>query len=137
MVLAIRGGIKFAAVRQTNSTRTTTPVLKRTDIVIFSVTGLAVVASAVLHFTGANDILRFVVSAVALSMLAMNVSNGTEQVGNYLSPGATGILQSALGNLPELLVCIFSLRAGLLEVVQAALIGSILANSLLVLGIAI
>jgi Ca2+:H+ antiporter len=112
-------------------------LLKRTDIVIFVVTGLAVVASAVLHFTGANDILRFVVSAIALSMLAMNVSKGTEQVGNYLSPGATGILQSALGNLPELLVCIFSLRAGLLEVVQAALIGSILANSLLVLGVAI
>ena len=51
--------------------------------------------------------------------------------------GATGVLQSALGNLPELLVCVFSLRAGLLEVVQAALIGSILANSLLVLGVAI
>jgi len=39
--------------------------------------------------------------------------------------------------LPELLVCAFSLKAGLLAVVQAALIGSILANSLLVLGVAI
>src|SRR5205085_7850697 len=58
-------------------------------------------------------------------------------VGNYLGPGATGVLQSALGNLPELLVCAFSLRAGLVQVVQAALIGSILANSLLVLGLAI
>jgi Ca2+:H+ antiporter len=113
------------------------PVLKRSDIVVFTLTGVAVVLSATLHFTHANDILRFVVSAIALSLLAMNVSNGTEQVGNYLSAGATGILQSALGNLPELLVCVFSLRAGLLEVVQAALIGSILANSLLVLGIAI
>jgi Ca2+:H+ antiporter len=35
------------------------------------------------------------------------------------------------------LVCAFSLRAGLVNVVQAALIGSILANSLLVLGVAI
>jgi Ca2+:H+ antiporter len=112
-------------------------VLKRSDIVVFTITGVAVVLSATLHFAHANDILRFVVSAVALSLLAMNVSNGTEQVGNYLNPGATGILQSALGNLPELLVCVFSLRAGLLEVVQAALIGSILANSLLVLGVAI
>ena len=112
-------------------------MLKRSNIVVFIITGTAVVLSAALHFAHANAILRFVVSAVALSLLAMNVSSGTEQVGNYLSPGATGILQSALGNLPELLVCIFSLRAGLLEVVQAALIGSILANSLLVLGIAI
>jgi Ca2+:H+ antiporter len=47
------------------------------------------------------------------------------------------VLQAALGGLPELFVCIFSLRAGLVQVVQAALIGSILANSLLVLGLAI
>ena len=112
-------------------------MLKRSNIIVFSITGLAVAVAAVLQFTGANDILRFVVAAVALSLLAMNVSTGTEQVGNYLSSGATGVLQAALGNLPELLVCAFSLRAGLIEVVQAALIGSILANSLLVLGVAI
>jgi Ca2+:H+ antiporter len=112
-------------------------VLQRSDIIVFAGTGVAVAVAAVLQFAGGNEILRFVFAAVALSLLAMNVSSGTEHVGNYLSPGATGVLQAALGNLPELLVCAFSLRAGLLEVVQAALIGSILANSLLVLGVAI
>ena len=48
----------------------------------------------------------------------------------------TGVVQSALGNLPELFFGIFALRAGLVGVVQAALIGSILANVLLVLGLA-
>jgi len=137
MVPGTQCRVRFAAVPQPTSSRSAPPVLKRSDIVVFTITGLAVVFAATLQFTHANDILRFAVSALALSLLAMNVSNGTEQVGNYLSPGATGVLQSALGNLPELLVCVFSLRAGLLEVVQAALIGSILANSLLVLGIAI
>jgi len=112
-------------------------VLQRNDIVVFGISVAAVAAAAVLHFTGANDVLRFVVAAAALSMLAMNVSSGTEQVGEHLSPGATGVLQAALGNLPELLVCAFSLRAGLVQVVQGALIGSILGNSLLVLGVAI
>jgi Ca2+:H+ antiporter len=42
-----------------------------------------------------------------------------------------------LGNLPELFVCIFALRAGLDKVVQAALIGSILGNSVLVFGLAL
>lgn len=112
-------------------------MLKRSDIVVFVITGITVIVAAVLQLTGANDILRFVCSAVALSLLAMNVSSGTEHVGAYLSSGATGVLQAALGNLPELLVCAFSLRAGLVQVVQAALVGSILANSLLVLGIAI
>jgi Ca2+:H+ antiporter len=46
------------------------------------------------------------------------------------------VLQSALGNLPELFVGIFALRAGLITVVQAALVGSILGNSLFVLGLA-
>jgi Ca2+:H+ antiporter len=46
------------------------------------------------------------------------------------------VLQSALGNLPELFICIFALRAGLVDVVRAALVGSILANLLLVLGLA-
>jgi Ca2+:H+ antiporter len=41
-----------------------------------------------------------------------------------------------LGNLPELFICIFSLQAGLVDVVRAALVGSILANLLLVLGLA-
>jgi Ca2+:H+ antiporter len=111
--------------------------VQRNDITKFSITGVAVLVAAGLHFAGANPVVRFVVTAAALSMLAMHVSQGTEQVGAYLDARATGLLQSALGNLPELLVCAFSLRAGLLEVVQAALIGSILANSLLVLGLAI
>ena len=112
-------------------------MLKRPDLLVFSVTGVAIVVAGLLHFLGGGPIFQFAAAAVALSLLAMNVSSGTEHVGAHLKPGATGILQAALGNLPELLVCAFSLRAGLIQVVQGALIGSILANSLLVLGIAI
>lgn len=112
-------------------------MLKRSDVIVFAVTGAALAVAALLHFMGGSPILQFAAAAVALSLLAMNVSSGTEHVGTHLNPGATGILQAALGNLPELLVCAFSLRAGLIQVVQAALIGSILANSLLVLGLAI
>ncbi len=101
---------------------------------------LAVVATALagtLHSIGANVVLTFGVTAAALALLALIVGDATEQLGSKLGPGATGILQSALGNLPELFVCIFALRAGLTEVVKAALIGSILGNSLLVFGFAL
>ncbi len=104
------------------------------------IAGLAVVATiaaGVLHFAGANAVLSFGVTAAALALLAMIVGDATEQLGSRLGPGATGILQSALGNLPELFVCIFALRAGLATVVQSALIGSILGNSILVLGLAL
>lgn len=112
-------------------------VLKRQQRIVFGVTIAMVIIAGMTQFAGANPIAKFVSAAAALSLLAMTVSSATEQVGEHLSPGATGILQAALGNLPEVLVCAFSLRAGLLQVVQAALIGSILANSLLVLGVAI
>jgi Ca2+:H+ antiporter len=46
------------------------------------------------------------------------------------------VLQSALGNLPELFVILFALKAGLFGVVKATLVGSILANVLLILGLA-
>src|SRR6478735_3459458 len=104
------------------------------------IAGLAVVATiaaGVLHFAGANAVLSFGVTAAALALLAMIVGDATEQLGSRMGPGATGILQSALGNLPELFVCIFALRAGLATVVQSALIGSILGNSILVLGLAL
>src|SRR5437870_1664063 len=90
-----------------------------------------------LHYTHANAVLGFVITAAALALLAMMVGDATEQLGSRMGPGATGILQSALGNLPELFVCIVALRAGLDRVVQAALIGSILGNSVLVFGLAI
>jgi Ca2+:H+ antiporter len=45
-------------------------------------------------------------------------------------------VQSGLGNLPELFVSIFALRSGLVDVVRGAILGSVLANVLLVLGLA-
>jgi Ca2+:H+ antiporter len=88
------------------------------------------------HFAHAGDVLTFVVAAAALALLAHVVGTATDQLGGRLGSGGAGVVQSALGNLPELFIAIFSLRAGLIGVVQGALVGSILANSVLVLGIA-
>ena len=84
----------------------------------------------------ASQVIVFVITAVALSSLAAVVGETTNQLRTRLNPRTTGVVQSALGNLPELFISIFALRAGLVVVVQTALIGSILANTLLVLGIA-
>ncbi|MBV9240765.1 MAG: sodium:proton exchanger, partial [Acidobacteria bacterium] len=108
---------------------------KEKIVVVLSI--VATAAAALLHYAHANQVLAFVITAAALALLAMIVGDATEQLGSRMGPGATGILQSALGNLPELFVCIFALRAGLSMVVQAALIGSILGNSVLVLGLAL
>lgn len=95
-----------------------------------------VAASGALEAAGASHVVQFVVAALTLGALAALVGDSIEQIGERLGPGPTGLLQSSLGNLPELLVAVFALRAGLTSVVQAALVGSVLSNVLLVLGIA-
>jgi Ca2+:H+ antiporter len=97
---------------------------------------LLTVGGGAAHTGGAPPTLTFIVCGLALGVLASLVGDATEQLGRHLGPGPTGVLQSALANLPELFIGIFALRQGLTEVVKAALVGSILGNSLLVLGIA-
>jgi Ca2+:H+ antiporter len=109
---------------------------KKEKLIIGAAFAVAAIAG-LLYYTHVNAVISFIVTAAALAMLAMVVGDATEQLGKRMGPGAIGILQSALGNLPELFVCIFALRAGLDQVVQAALIGSILGNSLLVFGLAL
>ncbi|HET9076150.1 MAG TPA: calcium/proton exchanger [Acidimicrobiales bacterium] len=85
---------------------------------------------------GAPSVARFVVAGLDLAALAALVGQAIDQVGERLGPGPTGLLQSTLGNLPELFVGIFALADGLNQVVRAALVGSVLGNAVLVLGMA-
>jgi Ca2+:H+ antiporter len=107
-------------------------------------TWIAIVASfavaatlGALHYADANAVLQFVVGIVALALLAWTVGIGTEVVGARFGAAVTGVLQSTLGNLPELFIVIFALRAGEIVVAQTSILGSLLANALLVLGLAI
>jgi Ca2+:H+ antiporter len=93
-----------------------------------------VAAAAGTELSAASQVARFAVAGAALAALAAVVGQSVEQVGERVGPGATGLLQSTLGNLPELFVGIFALQRGLVGLVRATLVGSILGNVLLVLG---
>jgi Ca2+:H+ antiporter len=112
------------------------PLLSRRDRIMITITVISAIAAGALHFAHSNQVLAFVVAAVALATLASLVGRSVEALGDRLGPSATGVLQSALGNLPELFVILFALKAGLFGVVKATLVGSILANVLLILGLA-
>ncbi len=95
-------------------------------------TGLAAAG----HFvSGIPTIVAFILAALALAGQAWAVSFATEQIGMQFGPAVTGTLQSTVGNLPEFFVVIFALQAHDTTVAQTALIGSVLVNALLVLGI--
>jgi Ca2+:H+ antiporter len=110
--------------------------LNRSDLILFGGSGALVLLAALTRYVDLGSVTAFVCSAGAVAALAALVARSVEQLGDRFGPGATGVLQSALGNLPELFIGIFALRAGLTSVVQAAIIGSILSNALLVLGLA-
>jgi Ca2+:H+ antiporter len=110
--------------------------LLKSEWTIFVAAIIASILTAVLTFTHANSVLVFLISAVALATLATVVGHATEQLGNYLGPGPTGVLQASVASMPELFVSFFALRAGLVTVVQSAIVGSILANTLLIMGLA-
>ncbi len=109
----------------------------RRQLVISALIVSVAVIAGVLRYSGAPDIVVFVVSAVALAGLAWLVSTATEAIGGHFGPAVTGVLQSTLGNLPELFVVLFALAGGELVVARTSIVGSLLANALLVLGLVI
>jgi Ca2+:H+ antiporter len=98
---------------------------------------LTVLAGIGRYASGVPHVLAFVLAGLALAGGAWIVSFSTEQVGQRFGAATTGLLQSTLGNLPEFFVVIFALNAGQRVVAQTAILGSILVNALLVLGLVI
>ena len=110
--------------------------LSRGQQITLVVAIVVTVVAAVLKAGGAGAVPQFIVAGLAVAALAAVIGQAIEQVGDRLGPGATGLLQSTLGNLPELFVGLFALNDGLTGVVRAALVGSVLGNAVLVLGCA-
>ena len=91
------------------------------------------VALEVLH---ASPTVIFFASALGVIPTAALMGKATEELAARSGPGIGGLLNVTFGNAPELIIALFALGAGLHEVVKASLLGSILGNSLLVLGAA-
>ena len=88
-------------------------------------------------FIGASPLVMFVLSALAIIPLAKFIGEATEELTVYTGPAIGGLLNATFGNATELIIGIFALQAGLVEVVKASITGSIIGNLLLVLGTAI
>ncbi|KAH6618080.1 Sodium/calcium exchanger protein-domain-containing protein [Chaetomium sp. MPI-SDFR-AT-0129] len=76
----------------------------------------------------------FTLNFFAIIPLAAVLSFATEEIAGRLGETLGGLVNATFGNAVELIVSIVALRAGEIEVVQSSMIGSILSNLLLVLG---
>jgi Ca2+:H+ antiporter len=110
--------------------------VSRRDVIELGLAGALVAAAAAAHFENGTPVLTFVLATLAIAILARLVGSATEELGGRVGSSAAGVIQSGLGNLPELFIALFALHDGLVQVVQSALVGSVIANSVLVLGIA-
>jgi len=76
----------------------------------------------------------FVTSALAIIPLSAVLGRATEDLATHTSATIGGLLNATLGNAAELIITVLALRAGLIDLVKASIIGSIVGNLLLVLG---
>ena len=90
----------------------------------------------ILRALGAGPLAVFVVAALGLIPLAGLIGLATEALAERVGPSIGGLLNATFGNAAEIIIGLAALAAGLPDVVRASLAGSIIGNSLLVLGTA-
>lgn len=86
---------------------------------------------------GWSPTLLFITSALAVIPTAGILGQATEELAAHTGPRVGGLLNATLGNAAELIITLFAIRAGLLDLVKASITGSILGNVLLVMGFSV
>jgi len=84
-----------------------------------------------------NDTLTFVTCILAIVPLARIMGYTTKEISLQSNPTVSGLFSATFGNMIEMIIAIFALRAGLIQVVQASIIGSIIGNILLLIGLSL
>ena len=93
-------------------------------------------AALALDYASASDPVIFFAAALAIIPIAGMIVRATEQLATRTGDAVGGLLNATFGNFPELIIATVALKAGLFDMVRASIIGAILANLLLALGIA-
>lgn len=95
------------------------------------------VGAVVARLANVDPVIVFLLSALGLIPLAKLIGDATEELAVYTGPKLGGLLNATLGNAAELIITIFAIQAGLLDLVRASITGSIIGNLLIVLGLSI
>jgi Ca2+:H+ antiporter len=91
--------------------------------------------AVILELAHASATIVFFSAALGIIPTAALMGLATEELAARSGPGIGGFLNVTFGNAAELIIAVFLLAEGLQEVVKASIIGSILGNLLLVLGL--
>ena len=111
--------------------------MSRAELQRFGAVLAVSVLAIALHLAGTRGQIVFVVAAVALAALAWALAEATDQAGESAGPRASALLNATFGNLPEVVIVVLAIRAGLDDIARASIIGSVIGNILLVLGLSL
>jgi len=87
------------------------------------------------HLAHVSAPVLFFMAAVSIIPIAALIVRATEQIAHRTGDAIGGLLNATFGNAPELIIALVALKAGYLDMVRASLVGAILANLLLALGV--
>ena len=93
--------------------------------------------SLVVDLATDQELATFLTAAGAIIPLAGLIGRGTDQLAMHAGPRVGGLLNATFGNVTELIISIFLITRGELDIVKASLVGSIIGNLLLVLGLSL
>ena len=93
--------------------------------------------SILLYALTKEDSIIFITSVLAIVPLARIMGYTTKEISLQTNPTVSGLFSATFGNAIELIIAILALNAGLIQVVQASIIGSIIGNILLLVGLSI
>lgn len=93
--------------------------------------------AVLIRLSNGDPVWIFIFSALGVIPLADLIGEATEELAVHTGPKIGGLLNATLGNAAELIITIFALQRGLVDLVKASIVGSILGNLLLVLGLSL
>ncbi len=95
------------------------------------------VLAPILDLLHVPPLVLFIIAALGIVPLAALIGESVEQVAEHTGERIGGLLFATFGNATELIIGILALSQGLVDVVRASIIGTILGNALLVLGVSV
>ena len=91
----------------------------------------------VLEYSHSEPLLIFIFAAIALIPLAKLIGDSTEHLATHYGTTIASLLNVTFGNAAEIIIGIVALSAGLVNLVKASIIGSIIGNILLIFGLSL
>ena len=102
------------------------------------VTLTIVLISIVLLFINIDsNIINVIMYSLVMIPLAILLGRGTSKISDYIGEKRGGLISATAGNVPELMMGLWSIKYGMISMAKAGLLGAVITNMLLGLGMAV